>query len=126
MFFKWLKLYIVPTWILISAIGLLALEMWAVGAIGLIFLLYTLIAQKDEYPFWGGAEPQGSWLQQVTEAFTLPSRLGLALLAAGASILVAAFAFGLTVGVGVAIAIWLALFGLWLAATYRRFRAGRQ
>ncbi len=101
------------------------IESWAVGAVMGIFLVYYLIVVRAEYAAAGRLGAR-SWLEQVTEALILPSRLRLALLAAGASIIVAAFAFGLTVGVGVGIGIWLVLFGLWVAAVRKRSRRGRE
>jgi hypothetical protein len=102
-----------------------AIGSWTIGAIGGICLLYYLaVARRGRNQ--ESVVRSKDWLQQVSQGLTQPSRLGLALLAAGAVILVAVFAFGLTVGVGVSIGIWLALFGLWIIAIRKRSRAGRE
>ncbi len=114
-----------PIWFAAMGIWALVTGLWALGAIAGIFLVYYLMVVRSEYGDAGWQEEK-SWLGRLIEALTVPSRLGFALLAAGASLLVAALAFGFTVGVAVGIGIWVGLLVACLAAVFRRSRADRQ
>jgi hypothetical protein len=115
---RWLKLYILPSLMLVFVGFFLAFKMWAIALIFAISLLAVMSPGKEEYPFFGEKRP--GWLVWVHENVRESSRLAISSLVSGIGLLIVALTLGFSIGVGVGIAMAFIIHTLWLVRLVTR------
>lgn len=113
-----LKLYVLPSLMLLLIGFFIAFKMWGIAVIFGISLLELLSPGREEYPFFGEKRP--AWLERLHDHVTEPRRIAITALLSGIGLLIVALTLGVSVGVVVGGVLAVAIHAFWLVRLVTR------